>query len=189
METILAICLGIGLSASCGFRVFMPMLITGIAANAGHIELAGGFEWIGTPEAIGVFAVASVLEIGAYYFPWIDNLLDTAATPAAIVAGVIVSASVYTDMSPLMQWTLAAVLGGGAAGTVQGATVMLRGTSTATTGGLGNPAVSTGETAGSMAMSLTALLAPAAAAILFVAFIFMAVRWIKRRRRRYRHVA
>lgn len=183
MDILLSICLGIGLSAACGFRIFLPMLAMGIAAHTGHLELAPGFEWIGTIPAIGAFAVATVLEVGAYYFPWLDNLLDTVATPVAIVAGVIVSASVFVEMNPLVQWTLAVILGGGAAGAVQGATVMMRGASTLTTGGLGNPAVSTGETAGATALALAAILVPVLAVVLVLLFVAMVVRWIRRRRR------
>ncbi len=101
----------------------------------------------------------------------------------SICLGIGLSAAVFVEMSPLAQWTLAVILGGGAAGTVQGATVMMRSASTVTTGGLGNPAVSTGETAGATAMSLAAILVPVLAVALVLLFVVMVVRWIRRRRR------
>src|SRR5512139_4220739 len=113
MESLLSICLGVGLSAACGFRVFIPLLVMNLAAQSGHMTLAQGFEWIGTPAAFATFAAAAVLEVAAYYVPWIDNLLDSIAGPAAVVAGTIITASGITDMSPLMKWTLAIVAGGG----------------------------------------------------------------------------
>jgi phosphoglycerol transferase MdoB-like AlkP superfamily enzyme len=126
METVLAICLGLGLSAACGFRVFVPLLGINVAALAGHVVLAEGFQWIGTWPAFACFLTATVLEVSAYYVPWVDNLLDTIATPAAVVAGTMATASVVTDMSPLLRWTLAVIAGGGLAAVVQTGTVTWR---------------------------------------------------------------
>src|ERR1043165_470437 len=100
MDTALSICVGVGLSAACGFRVFVPLLIMSIASISGHLHLAQGFAWIGSYPALIAFGVATVLEIAGYYIPWLDHLLDTMATPAAIVAGTIVTASFVTGMSP-----------------------------------------------------------------------------------------
>src|SRR2546430_1436977 len=116
MEILLTVCLGIGLSAACGFRVFVPMLIMSIASLSGHLSLAHGFEWIGSYPALVSFSVATCLEIAGYYVPWLDHLLDTMATPAAIVAGTIVTASMATEVSPLLKWSLAIIAGGGLAG-------------------------------------------------------------------------
>src|SRR5882672_5938670 len=113
MEALTSICLGIGLSAACGFRVFVPMLFMSIAALSGHLTLGAGFQWIGTYPALVTFAVATALEIGGYYIPWLDHLLDTMATPAAIVAGTVATAAVVTNMSPMLKWTLAIIVGGG----------------------------------------------------------------------------
>src|SRR5438094_7023125 len=133
METLLSVCLGIGLSAACGFRVFVPLLVMSIASLSGHLTLAHGFEWIGSYPALIAFAVATCVEIAGYYIPWVDNLLDTIATPAAIVAGILVTASVMMDVSPFVKWTLAIIAGGGAAGLAQGTTVLARGASSAGT--------------------------------------------------------
>jgi len=160
MEQILSILIGIGLSATCGFRIFVPLLGMSVAYQAGALDFAPGFAWIGTWPATIAFAIAMVLEIAAYYIPWLDNLLDTIATPAAVVAGTIATASVVSDVSPFLRWTLAVIAGGGIAGLFQGATVTIRGVSTASTGGLANPAVSTGELAASVVGTLLAILAP-----------------------------
>ena len=167
METLLGISLGIGLSAACGFRVFVPLLVMSIASLSGHLTLASGFQWIGSYPALVTFSVATILEIGGYYIPWVDHLLDTVATPAAIVAGTVTTAAMVGDMSPYLKWTLAAIAGGGVAGMVQGTTVLARGVSTATTGGLGNPFFATIELGGALFTSVLALLAP----LLAVGFI------------------
>ena len=173
MDTVLSIALGIGLSAACGFRVFVPLLIMSIAAYSGQITLSAGFEWIGTLPALIAFGTATVLEILAYYIPWLDHVLDAIATPAAVVAGVIASASVFADVSPLLRWTLALIGGGGIAGLVQGATVLTRFKSTAFTGGLGNPVFSTAELVGAVATSLLAILIPILCVILILAGILL----------------
>jgi hypothetical protein len=36
--------------------------------------------WLGSDAALVAFATALVVEIGAYYVPWLDNALDTIAT-------------------------------------------------------------------------------------------------------------
>ena len=173
METVLSICVGIGLSAACGFRVFVPLLVMSIASLSGHLTLAHGFEWIGTYPALIAFSVATCLEIAGYYVPWVDHLLDTIATPAAIVAGTIVTASAVGDMSPFLKWSLAVIGGGSAAGLVQGATVVTRAASTASTGGLANPVVATLELVGSVVTSILAIVVPVLAVALVLLAIFI----------------
>ena len=69
-----------------------------------------------------MLSVAAVAEVLAYYIPVVDNLLDTLATPAAFVAGTIVSAAVMIDAPPMLKWTAAVIAGGGVAGLTQGLT-------------------------------------------------------------------
>jgi Domain of unknown function (DUF4126) len=181
METFLSICLGIGLSAACGFRVFVPMLALSLGSMSGHLTLAHGFEWVGTYPALLAFAVATVVEIAAYYVPWLDHCLDTLATPAAVVAGAVITASLVTDMSPWLRWSLAIIAGGGAAGVVQGTTVLSRGASLATTGGLANPVVATFELVGAVVTSILAILAPVLLLGLLVVFVLLFGRKLFRR--------
>jgi uncharacterized protein DUF4126 len=187
METMLSIFLGVGLSAACGFRIFIPLLIMSIASLSGSLTLSPEFEWIATYPALAVFAIATISEIAAYYIPWLDNLLDTIAVPAATVAGTIVMASAVTEMAPLLKWALAVIVGGGIAGTIQGFTSITRIASTVTTGGLGNPLVSTAEAGSSVVMSILAIAMPVVAAVAVIVLIFFSVRkiygWITRRKR------
>ncbi len=160
MELVSSVGLGVGLAAACGFRVFLPVLVMGLAARAGLLDLSGGFEWMAGTPALLTVAVAMACEVGAYYVPWLDNLLDTVAMPAAVAAGTLVSAANVETATPLLNWSLAAVTGGGAAAVVQAGTTLLRGASTVVTAGLGNPAVSTAENGAAVGMSLLALAAP-----------------------------
>jgi hypothetical protein len=183
METLLSLLIGIGLSAACGFRVFVPLLVVSIAAHTGHLTLAKSFAWMGSDAALIAFGIATALEIAAYYVPWLDNLLDTIASPAAVIAGTIVTASLVTDMSPFLKWTLAVIAGGGVAGLVQSATVVTRGTSTATTGGLANPILATAELAGSVVTSVASLVVPVLVVLVILGVVgFVVVRTAKKRR-------
>ena len=171
MDTLTSIFLGIGLSAACGFRVFVPMLFMSVASLSGHLALAPGFQWLATYPAILTFAVATVLEIGGYYVPFLDHLLDTLATPAAIVAGTVITAATITNVDPLLKWSLAIIAGGGVAGLIQGSTVLARATSTATTGGFGNPLFATIEFGGSVVTAFMAFMLPWFTAALVVVLV------------------
>jgi hypothetical protein len=166
LDTLLSLCLGVGLAAACGFRVFVPLLVTSIAAHGGQLTLAGGFDWIGSKPALVVFAAATLIEILAYYVPWVDNALDVIAGPAAVVAGIVITASVVSDVDPMLRWTLAVIAGGGAAAATQGATTLLRHVSSWATAGIGNHLVSTGEAVGAVTLSAMSILAPLVAAVL-----------------------
>ena len=171
MEWIFPILIGVGLSAACGLRVFVPLLALSIAAQLNFLKLSPGFEWIGSDTATVAFAVATLLEICGYFIPWLDHLLDSIATPAAVLAGVLATASLLGDFSPLLRWSLAIIAGGGAAGLVQASTVVLRGLSLTATGGLANPFFALLETLGAAGLSLFAILIPIVALVLVVALI------------------
>ena len=175
----LSIVLGVGLAAATGFRVFLPMLIVSAAAYTGHLPLADSFAWLGTLSALTMLGVAAVVEILAYYVPGLDNLLDSLATPAALVAGTIVSAAVMTDVPPMVKWTAAVIAGGGVAGLTQGATAMLRAKSTILTAGIGNAVIATAELGGALLVTLLALAAPLAALGVVIFFLWIAIRLLR----------
>jgi hypothetical protein len=179
-DVALSIVLGIALAAATGFRVFLPMLVVSGAAYTGHLPLSDSFAWLATPSAMIMLLVAAIIEILAYYVPAVDNLLDVLATPAALVAGTIVSAAVMTDVPPMVKWTAAVIAGGGIAGITQGVTAMLRANSTAWTGGVGNMIISTLELIGAIAISVLALAAPVVAIALIILFLWLTIRLLQR---------
>jgi hypothetical protein len=180
LDLALSIALGVGLAAATGFRVFLPMLVVSIAAYTGHLPLGENFAWLATPSALMMLGVAALMEILAYYIPGVDNLLDTLATPAAVVAGTLVSAAVITDLPPMLKWTTAIIAGGGVAGLTQGVTALLRAKSTVLTAGVGNPVIATAELGGSLLVSLLALAAPLVALLVVIVFLWLAMRLIRR---------
>jgi hypothetical protein len=181
METLVGILIGIALAAACGFRVFVPLLVLSIASRTGHVPLAHDFQWISSMPALVALATATVVEIVAYYVPWLDHALDVVATPSAVLAGVIATAAVVGDLPPVLRWGLAVIAGGSAAGTVQGATVLARLKSGTLTAGHANPIVATIELAGSVVTSVLAVVFP----ILAVVLVVLLLTWIYRTTRKF----
>jgi uncharacterized membrane protein len=168
-----SVAMGIALSACCGFRVFVPMLGASFAAWQQWFALPADMQWMGSLPALICFGTAAILEIAAYYIPFIDNLLDAIATPLAVAAGTVLAASFLpiTEFSPMLKWILAIVAGGGAAGTVHLGTGLLRLFSTKTTAGTGNAIVSTGENAAAIGGTALSFTAPILIAVLMIALI------------------
>lgn len=177
---LLSVAVGLGLAAACGFRIFIPLLIAGLAAHSGRLPLAEGFSWLATTPALMALGTATVLEIGAYFFPWLDHILDLIATPTAVVAGMLAAGSVVTDLPPMLKWSIALIGGGGIAGLVQAATVMLRLKSTAVTGGAANPAIATAEVVGAGITAWIAILLPIVGLVLVAVLVYFGVRAVRR---------
>jgi hypothetical protein len=171
-EIITAIAIGIGLSASCGFRVFVPMLIASVAAKMNLFPVTEGFQWLASWPAIISFATATAAEILAYYIPFVDNLLDTITTPLAVGGGTILLTSVLPIDNELLRWVSGFIFGGGAAATVQGGTVLTRLASTKLTAGTGNAVVATGEHAAAFGTSVLSLFIPLLISSVVIILIF-----------------
>lgn len=180
MSFLLPLSFGIGLSAASGFRVFVPPLILSILAQQGTIDLPAGLAWLDSPVATTVLGIATAIEILAYYVPVVDNLVNAIEAPIAAVAGTFITAAFLGDLDPALQWTVAAIAGGGTASVVEGATGVTRLASTGMTGGLGNPIVSTIELLSAAVLSLLALLLPLLAVVLVVGLILFSLRQLLR---------
>ncbi|MEM7771640.1 MAG: DUF4126 domain-containing protein [Cyanobacteria bacterium P01_E01_bin.6] len=180
METLLGIAIGVGLSAAAGFRLVVPFLIMSIASLTGHVSLAPDMAWIGTSPALAAFAIATLLEILVYFIPWLDDLMGAISIPVAVVAGTVITASFITDMSPFLRWTLAAIAGGGVAGSVEVLTTGLRFASTVATGGMANGVVSIGELLSSTVLSMLSFVSPMMAVGLVILLLFWSIRKMQR---------
>lgn len=189
VEMVFAVLTGIGLAAACGFRIFLPLLALNLASLYGLVGLAPGFEWIAGYQVTIAFGLATVLEVIAYYVPWLDNVMDSIASPVSVIAGTIVTASLITDLPPSLKWTISIIAGGGIAGLLQGATVALRAKSTIFTAGLGNFVVASFELLASAIVAFIALVLPIAAfilALLIVTYCLILARkvYVKKKRGR-----
>ena len=190
LQYLVAGALGLGLAACSGFRVFVPLLAASVAHRVGWLPSSPGFEWLGSWTALLVLATATVAELVGYYVPLIDHLLDTLTTPASFIAGTLLMTSSLTHLDPTLRWTLGILVGGGAAGIVQGSTALLRAGSTATTGGLANPLFATLENVLAVAGTVITLLLPlVAAALVLGLLVFVAGRWRRWRQQRAARVA
>ena len=187
METfdiIISIFLGIGLAAAVGFRVFLPLLLLSLAGYYEVIPLNESWQWVGSLTAVIVMGIATLVEIFGYYIPWFDNLLDTIALPLATLAGTAVMVATVTDLNPVITWALAIIAGGGTAAAIKGNTSAARLTSTATTGGVANPVLSTVETGTSIVMAIASIFVPIIAFILVIFLFFVIFRFYKKLRKK-----
>ena len=176
LGTLVEIALGIGLAAATGLRAFLPLLVAAIAARTGFIHLGQGFQWLEATPALITLGTATLIEGVAYLIPGVDHLLDLLAGPAAVAAGIVVSASVMTNVPPSIMWPVAIIAGGGVAGLTKGGAALVRAKTGIATAGLGNPVVSTAETVGATTISILAIAAPILCVILVLALLLWAMR-------------
>jgi hypothetical protein len=181
-DLLFSVALGIGLAAATGFRVFIPLLVAGLAARAGWVPLIDSFAWLQSTPALVALGTAAVLETLAFYIPGLDHLLDVLAGPLAVVAGVLASASVMVDLPPEVRWPIAVIAGGGIAALTKGTTALIRAKTAVATGGLGNPVVSTAETAGAATVSILAIVAPLLCLVGVIVIVVWALRRFSRSR-------
>ncbi|ROI07987.1 DUF4126 domain-containing protein [Chryseobacterium sp. H3056] len=172
---VLSAFMGIGLAAATGFRVFLPMFAVSLASFMGWIPVNENFAWLSGLPVLITTAIATVVEILAYYIPFVDHILDTMSVPMATIAGSIMFASQFADVGTFPQWALALIAGGGTAAAISSGFAGTRAASTATTGGFGNSVVATTETAGAGVISFLAMAAPVIAFIVTVLLIITVI--------------
>ncbi|MBF0596220.1 DUF4126 domain-containing protein [Faecalibacter rhinopitheci] len=185
-STVLSLFLGVGLAAASGFRVFLPLFFLSLTANiaGNYIEINENLLWVGSWPALITLGVAMVVEIGAYYIPFVDNMLDTISVPLAAIAGTFAVSATLVDMNEVATWALAIITGGGTAAAISSTTATARAVSTTTTGGLGNFLVNTGETVGALFLSITAIVIAPLAFIFAVILLFVVIKVWKRVKKR-----
>lgn len=171
-ELIVSILLGFSLAASAGFRVFVPLLVLSFAAHYGWFSVSDKWLWVGSFPALVLLSVATCFEIGAYFIPWLDNILDSISIPLAGIAGTLLMIATVGDMDPTISWALAIIAGGGAATAIATTTSATRLGSTATIGGIANPLLSGTETMVATTISVASLFSPILAVIVLL-FVFL----------------
>jgi len=178
---LLAVASGIAVAAACGLRAFLPLLLLGLAARLGLVELRHGATWLAGDLALVALAVATAVEVAGDKLPVVDHALDAVGTvvrPAAAWLG----AYAVLQSWPTPWAQIAALVLGMAALGIHGLKSSLRLGSTATTHGLANPALSVLEDLAAAATLAVAVLAPVLAIAIPVLILFA----FRRRRHRAR---
>ncbi len=192
MNIIAALCLGIGLSAACGFRIFIPPLALSMAAHGGMLQLSSDWQWLATQNAVTTLSIAATVEVLAYFIPWLSNFLDSIEIGVAPIAGMFMTASTLSmagDFDPTFLWIVTVIAGGATAETVELATSITRLTASVTTAGMGGPIVGFVEAISSIIISILAISLPILSTLLVIFLLIYGIRRIlkfiaKRKRRR-----
>ena len=184
MNTLISLCIGIGLSTATGFRILVPFACLSVAALYGNLALPAEMAWLDSNLALIGLVFATLLEIAAYYIPWVNDALDTVELPASVIAGTYLTGAFAADLPTLLQWSLALVAGGGIAGSVNGLTGMTRLATNSATGGLATPVTSSLEWMSSLMLAILAITLPLLALILSVFLLFYVLGKFKKRKRK-----
>jgi len=185
---VLAVLLGLGLSASTGLNTFLPLLLLSAAArfHIAGIELGHRFDWLSSDVAIIVLIVASIVEIIGDKVPAVDHFLDAIGTFIRPLAATVATASVLTgaDVNPTVAAVVGLMIG---APTSLGFHTLKAGTrvaSSAATLGCANPILSLIEDVISLSLTLVAIFVPLAVPIalgLLVWLLWLVAKRIRRR--------
>lgn len=182
LTILVSIATGIALAAAAGFRAFVPLFAAGLAIHFGWVEPARGFDWLGEPVVLVALGVATTAEIAAYYVPGVDHVLDLIGAPVAVVAGIVAAAGVIVGLPDWLRWLTAIGAGGAVATAGHALNAVGRAKTGAATGGIGNPAYSTAELAGSLVLSGLAFILPVIVVILLLGLAAWALQRRYRRR-------
>ncbi|HEX9203561.1 MAG TPA: DUF4126 domain-containing protein [Vicinamibacteria bacterium] len=182
VELLPALALGVALAACAGLRAFFPLLLAGILARAGWLDLGPSFQFLASNRALVLFGVASLVEILGDKIPVVDHALDALGTPLRPAAGALLAASVLGKVSdPLIALALAAAVGAPAALVPHAAKSALRAASTTFTGGIANPILSLIEDAASLVLFVLAVLVPLVVVGLLAVALVLISRTLRRR--------
>jgi hypothetical protein len=180
-----SLAMGIGLAACAGIRAWLPLLLAGLLARAGVLELGASFRFIASNQALILFGVATVVEILGDKIPAVDHTLDALSTVLRPAAGSLLAASVLWRVpDPLTALALGVAVGAPTALVPHAAKSTLRATSTFLTGGLANPLLSLIEDLATLLMFLFTVVLPVAAALAILVVAVIVVRRLSRRRLR-----
>lgn len=168
-----------GLSGAAGLNAWLPLFASALLDRLDVVELAAPFDQLSSTTGLVLLAVLTAADFVGDKIPLVDHVLHLLGTVVAPVSGAILftgQTGLETDLPTLA----AVVLGAVTAGTIHAGRSAVRPVSTATTGGVGNPVLSLGEDAGSLALVVIAFVLPLLALLLVIA---LAVGFCSLRRR------
>jgi hypothetical protein len=182
--------MGLGLAFPAGLNAYIPLLTLACAARFTNlVTLASPYDALSSNAGIGVLTLLLAVEVVADKVPLVDHandLIQTVVRPASGAILMLSSTGAVEHFNP----TLAVILGILAAGSVHTVKAVARPAVTVTTGGLGNPIVSTVEDVIAFISSVAAIVLPLLVILTIPAFVaFIAVLARRRLRRRRRSLA
>jgi len=182
-EFLPALALAIALAASAGLRAWLPLLLAGGLARLGVLDLGPSFQFLASTKALVLFGAATAIEIVGDKIPAVDHALDVIGTPLRPAAGALLAASVLgTVTDPLTSLVVGTAVGAPSALMPHAVKSAVRAASTTVTGGIANPLLSFVEDAISLVTFILAVLVPLLVVALLGASLYLASRWIRRRR-------
>ena len=182
-ELLPALAMAIALAATAGLRAWLPLLLAGVLARLGVLDLGPSYQFLASNKALVLFGVAAAIEIVGDKIPAVDHALDAIGTPLRPLAGALLAASVLgTVTDPLTSVILGTAVGAPSALVPHAAKAAVRAASTTVTGGLANPVLSLIEDALAVLAFVLAVLVPLVVVALFGLTLYLASRWLRRRR-------
>lgn len=181
---VLGILSAFGLSASAGLNAYIPLLVVALLAKfTSLIKLSQPWDALTSWWIIGLLVVLSLIEFFADKVPAVNHVNDIIQTFIRPTAGAILfaaSASVVTELSPVLSIAAGILVAGG----VHAAkSLAVRPLVTATTGGAGNVPVSIAEDIVSTILSILSVIVPVLiACVLVLVTAWIVWRWYRRGR-------
>jgi hypothetical protein len=177
-EALPTIALAVALAACAGLRAWLPLLLACALSRAGWLQLGDSFRFLGSNQALALFAIATALELIGDKIPAVDHTLDMLGTVLRPAAGALLAASVLGHVSdPLTAVVLGTALGAPAALVPHAAKSVLRAASTTLTAGLANPVLSVLEDAATLMLFALAVLVP----LVVIAILAVMLHFVARR--------
>jgi len=148
-----------GLASASGLNAYIPLLTVALIARLTNLlKLNPPFDILTNEWVIGVLVLLLIVEIVVDKIPAADTINDVIQTFVRPTAGAILFAASTSaiDLNPILAVILGLVLAFG----VHATKATARPVVTASTGGIGNPVVSTAEDVVSLVVSILALAVP-----------------------------
>lgn len=179
---------GLGLSSSAGLNAYLPLVILGVAQQAGFIQLEGDVpEFITSTPALMVFVILLFIEMTVDKIPGVDSVNDAVNTVIRPAAGTLLMyaslSGMQSGLDPEMILVLSLLSGGVSAGGVHTTKAVTRPVVTISTGGIGNAIMSVLEDIVSFTMAVFALLIPVIILGFVMSFIVIVPWWMWERNR------
>lgn len=165
------------ISLLSGWRLYLCVLATGIAMQAGVLPLPdhlAGLRVLASPWVMGTAGFAALCEFFADKVPWIDSIWDTVHTVIRPLGGAMLALAIVDPSDPVTQ-AVAFILGGGGALLAHGGKAGTRAVVNTSPEPFSNVAVSTGEDVVTAGLLYAAYQYPIAAAGIAAVLLALAV--------------